>query len=124
MSYEYPFHAISRDYLRAAFGFMLFALPAALMDLPRISAVIFSVLAVLSLLYGFQTFRRQKTHVQICEQGIEVAPGGISLAWHELTKLAVLSFFEASLNGRADMQIFLDTTLAGENEEVTVELLR
>jgi hypothetical protein len=92
MRYEYPFHAISRDYLRAAFGFMFFALPAALMDLPRVSVVIFTVLAVLSLLYGFQTFRRQKTHVQICERGIEVAPGGIRLAWRELTKLALFYF--------------------------------
>ena len=47
MRYEYPFHAIRRDYLRAAFGFILFALPAAFMDLPRVSAVIFTVLEVL-----------------------------------------------------------------------------
>jgi hypothetical protein len=92
MRYGYPFHAIRRDYLRAALGFMLFALPAALMDLPRVSAVIFTVLAALSLFYGFQTFRRQKTRVQISERGIQVEPDGIRLAWRELTKLALFYF--------------------------------
>jgi hypothetical protein len=92
MRYGYPLHAISRDYLRAVFGFTLFAVPAALMDLPRVSAVIFGVLAAMSLFYGLQTFRRQKTRVRISERGIEVDPGGIRLAWRELTKLA-LSYF-------------------------------
>lgn len=83
--HRYPASALAGDYLRAAAGFILGAMPIALAQpIPAIQYVL-AAIAALFALFGIRTLVRQLSRVEVTDAGIRtVGPLGGAIAWDEL----------------------------------------
>ncbi len=97
-SYRYPTRAVMRDYLLSGTGLALFLPPLALMNLPLVTALIFSAVGGLFLIFGLQVYRRHRTRIELSDDGLCVIPGGRALPWNGLSNL-VLSYFTVRREG-------------------------
>lgn len=124
-SYRYPTRVVVRDYLLSGIGVALFLPPVFVLSLPLLTALIFSALGGLFLIFGLQVYRRQRTRINLSEDGLYVVPEGREVQWSELSKL-VLSYFalrrdgergwmELKLSARAQ-SVRLDSRLDGFGE--------
>ncbi len=85
-TYHYSSAALRADYLRAGLGF---ALTSGLGGLARGEPIALGVLggcALLFLAFGLRTRRRQRTAIELNEEGISTSGGRcVTLAWQQLT---------------------------------------
>lgn len=116
-SYRYPTRVVVRDYLLSGIGVALFIPPVFLMGLPLLTALIFSALGGLFLIFGLQVYRRHRTRIKISDDGLYVAPDGRELAWSELSKLA-LSYFAVRRDGERG---WMELKLSGEAQSVRLD---
>ncbi len=84
-TYHYPFSSVAGDYARAAFGVLLFTLPALMFSMAWIPRVILLSLAAIFLGFGLQTAFRHGTRFTVSDLDIVGKPRGARLRWRELT---------------------------------------
>lgn len=116
---RYRFETLRPDYLRAAVGLLLTLGPA--LFIPGGSAAHYLLLpaALLFLVFGLRTWRRQVSRVEVDAEGISLfSPGRVSLAWNEV-RAVKLSYYST----RADRTGgWMQLTLKGEDGRPTIRL--
>ena len=85
-TYHYPSTALREDYSRAGLGFALTSGLCALAGSEPIALGLLGGCALLFLAFGLRTWRRQRTAIELNEEGISTSGGGcVTLAWRQLT---------------------------------------
>ena len=83
--HRYPPGALARDYVRAAAGLILTAIPIVFAQPIPIIQYVLGAIAALFAFFGIRTLLRQLTRVELSEAGIRTAgPLGAAIAWDEL----------------------------------------
>ncbi len=116
---RYPFEALRVDYLRAAAGLGLTLGPALL--IPTGSAAMYALgpAALLFLVFGLRTWRRQMSRVELDTAGISLfSPGRVSLAWNEM-RAVKLSYYATRVDRTGG---WMQLTLKGENGQPAIRL--
>ena len=95
---RYAATALRADYLRAAIGFALTALPLVLVPAGSVGFWILAVLAALFLAFGWRTLRRQRTRVAMDDEALSIlSPGRARLAWRDLGQVK-LSYYSTKMD--------------------------
>lgn len=90
---RYPFEALRADYLRAGAGLSLTLGPALFIPLDSPAMYLLGPAALLFLVFGLRTWRRQMSRVEIDAAGVSLfAPQRVSLPWSALRSVK-LSYY-------------------------------
>lgn len=88
--YRYPKRAVIADYARALAGMAVTFGPLAVLKIGSVMVYILAGLGALFLLFGFRTFLRHLTHVEVSAGGIRIAgPAGRAIQWRDLDDLSL-----------------------------------
>lgn len=116
---RYPFDALRADYLRAGAGLALTLGPAVLVPAGSAALYVLAPAALLFLVFGLRTWRRQMSRVELDAAGISLfSPGRVSLAWSELRALK-LSYYSTRVDRTGG---WMQLTLKGEDGRTTIRL--
>lgn len=117
-AHTYPRDSLRADYLRAAAGLLLTALPLILVRPHWIVGLLLGAMAILFLLFLLRTAQRQATTVHLDDTGIRAeGPMGKAVAWTGLADLRLRYF-----STRRDKQKgWMHLTLKGASATLKVE---
>ncbi len=109
--HSYPRSALVGDYIRAGVGFALTAGPLFWVRPASVMVYFLGSLAILFAVFGFRTYLRQATRLELAAEGIRsVGPFGAIIPWDQLRQVEVRFF--STQRGRRDgwMQLKLKGT--------------
>ena len=115
---RYRFAALRADYLRAAAGLAFSLGPAAM--IPAGSPAQYALLpaALLFLVFGLRTWRRQMSRLELDEAGISLfSPGRVSLAWDDIRALK-LGYYAVRVDRTGG---WMQLTLKGTQHAIRVD---
>lgn len=117
--YRYPPRSLTSDYLRAAIGLVLTLLPFLMVPLGSIASWIFGPLALLFIAFGWHTFVRQATRVELTPSGISLSgPKRANLTWDALRSVQLSYYATKSDRAGGWMQL----TLKGDSPGAKVRV--
>ncbi|MGH6912312.1 MAG: hypothetical protein ACREH3_01225, partial [Geminicoccales bacterium] len=122
--HRYPASALRGDYARAAVGLGVTLGPLLLIELAAGMAIFLSALALLFAWFGWRTWSRQRSCVEVSSEAIALhGPVGRRLDWRALRRLKLAYFaprrsrqegwLQLTLTGDGIRPIRLDSTLEG-----------
>jgi hypothetical protein len=122
--YAYPTKSLRGDYVRAGIGIALAGAPFLLGDVPFALAAVLLLLLGLFALYGFVTYTRHRTRVELTDDGLVVtAWRRIAIPWQDLSEIR-LSYF-ASRRERKSKKVegegWMQLRLKGPEGTVRIE---
>lgn len=107
-AYRYPTPVIYADYLRAAFGLGITLGPLLLLDLARVIAVLFAVLALLFAWFALRTALRQASRIELSPEAIALhGPIERRLRWRELSRVKLAYYGPRRARERGWLQLTL-----------------
>ena len=99
--HRYPASALARDYLRAAAGLILSAMPIVFAQPILVIQYALGAIAALFACYGIRTLVRHMSRVELTDTGIRTAgPLEAAIAWHELESVE-LRYYSTRRDRRA-----------------------
>jgi hypothetical protein len=117
--HRYPPRGLTGDYVRAAVGLALTMGPFLMVPLGSVASWIFGPLALLFLAFGWHTFARQATRVELSPSGISLlGPRRASLAWEALRSVQLSYYATKSDRAGGWMQL----TLKGDGPSAKVRI--
>jgi hypothetical protein len=122
--HRYPASSVYSDYGRVALGLAVTLPPLLLIDLPAAVAVLFGALAALFAWFGWRTWLRQQTSIELSTDAIALrGPFARRLDWRRLERLKLAYYaprrsrqdgwLQLTLRGAGGSSIRLDSTLEG-----------
>lgn len=116
-TYSYPMIAVIGDYFRAATGLVISIVPLYLISRPLVT-YLFGAMVVVFFAFGLRTLLRQKTRIEVTEEGIAVnLPSRRQLSWRDLEHLRIKYFSTRrnKLNG------WMQLSLVGGGQAIRVD---
>ena len=113
--HRYPMRSLVRDYIRAAVGFLVGAVPLSLGNPGTVFTLLLGTLAALFLGYGLRTLLMQLTAFEVRADGLAVhGPRRRFFAWDELTNVRLRYFSTQRDKERRDLKSgWLELKLTG-----------
>ena len=122
--HRYPTSSVYPDYGRVALGLAVTLPPLLLIDLPVVVVALFTALAALFVWFGWRTWLRQRSWVELSPEAIAVrGPFDRRLDWHRLERLKLAYYaprgsrqdgwLQLTLRGAGGRSIRLDSALEG-----------
>ena len=116
---HYRFKALRPDYVRAAAGLALTLGPALFIPADSAAMYLLAPAALLFLVFGLRTWRRQISRVEVDADGISLfSPGRVSLAWNDLRAIKLSYYSTRSDRTGGWMQL----ALRGDDGRPTIRL--
>ncbi len=116
--HSYPRSALVGDYIRAGAGFALTAGPLIWVKPASVMVYILGGLAILFAMFGFRTYVRQATRLELAAEGIRtIGPFGASLPWDALRQVE-LRFFSTQRSRRDG---WMQLKLKGTGKSIRVD---
>lgn len=122
--HRYPTSSVYSDYGRVALGLVVTLPPLLLIDLPAVVAALFGALAALFAWFGWRTWLRQRSWVELSPEAIALrGPFDRHLEWRHLERLKLAYYaprrsrqdgwLQLTLRGTGGASIRLDSNLEG-----------
>jgi hypothetical protein len=116
--HRYPASSVYSDYGRVAFGLAVTLVPLLLVDLPAVVAGLFAVLAALFCWFGWRTWLRQRSWIELSPEAIALrGPFDRCLDWHRLEGLKLAYY--APRRSRQDG--WMQLTLRGGRGSIRID---
>ena len=110
--HRYPPSAMISDYTMSGVGLLLSLPPAFMLDLPALTLGILGLMSLCFATYGIEVVRRQRTRVEIDEDGLSFSPPSRRIAWNEITRFRLAWFSTRRDGARGWMELKVESRVA------------